>query len=31
MLNQSEGLEFNSKGYLINFDAWNKKYYKSFS
>lgn len=21
---QKEGLEFNSKGYLINFDAWNR-------
>ena len=26
MLNQSTGLEFNSKGYLINFDAWNKDF-----
>ena len=24
MLNQSANLEFNSKGYLVNFDAWNK-------
>ena len=26
MLNQSANLEFNSKGYLINFDAWNKDF-----
>ena len=26
MLNQSAGLEFNSKGYLIDFDAWNKDF-----
>jgi len=26
MLNQSKGLELNSKGYLINFDAWNKDF-----
>ncbi len=24
MLEQSTGLEFNSKGYLVNFDAWDK-------
>jgi TusE/DsrC/DsvC family sulfur relay protein len=24
MLNQSTDLEFNSKGYLVNFDAWNR-------
>ena len=24
MLNQSTELEFNSKGYLFNFDAWNR-------
>jgi tRNA 2-thiouridine synthesizing protein E len=24
MLNQSAGVEFNSKGYLVNFDAWSK-------
>jgi TusE/DsrC/DsvC family sulfur relay protein len=24
MLNQSRDLEFNSKGYLVNFDAWNR-------
>ena len=26
MLNQDAGLEFNSKGYLIDFDAWNKDF-----
>ena len=26
MLNQSLGLELNSKGYLINFDAWNEDF-----
>ena len=26
MLNQSTDLEFNSKGYLVNFDAWNKDF-----
>ena len=26
MLHQSTGLEFNSKGYLVNFDAWNKDF-----
>ena len=23
MLNQTSGLEFNSEGYMVNFDAWN--------
>jgi TusE/DsrC/DsvC family sulfur relay protein len=26
MLNQIAGLEINSEGYLINFDAWNKDF-----
>ena len=26
MLNQSTGLELNSRGYLINFDAWDKDF-----
>ena len=26
MLNQSTGLEFNSKGYLLDFTAWNKEF-----
>ena len=26
MLNQSASLELNSKGYLVNFDAWNKDF-----
>jgi len=26
MLNQGRGLELNSKGYLANFDAWNKNF-----
>ncbi|NOQ79432.1 MAG: TusE/DsrC/DsvC family sulfur relay protein [Gammaproteobacteria bacterium] len=26
MSNQNKGLELNSKGYLINFDAWNKDF-----
>jgi len=26
MLNQSTGLEFNSKGYLIDFDAWSRDF-----
>ena len=26
MLNQNKGLELNSKGYLINFDAWSKDF-----
>ena len=26
MLDQSTGLEFNSKGYLVNFDAWSKDF-----
>lgn len=26
MLDQSTGLEFNSKGYLVNFDAWSKEF-----
>ena len=26
MLNQSIGLELNSKGYLVNFDAWNEDF-----
>ena len=26
MINQSAGLEFNSKGYLVNFAAWNKEF-----
>ena len=26
MLHQSTGLEFNSKGYLVNFDAWNRDF-----
>jgi TusE/DsrC/DsvC family sulfur relay protein len=26
MLNQSENLELNSKGYLVNFDAWNEDF-----
>ena len=26
MLNQSTNLRFNSKGYLVNFDAWNRDF-----
>ena len=26
MLNQNVSLEFNSKGYLVNFDAWNEDF-----
>ena len=26
MLDQSSSLEFNSKGYLVNFDAWSKDF-----
>ena len=26
MLNQSKNLEFNSKGYLVNFDAWDEDF-----
>lgn len=26
MLNQNTGLELNTKGYLINFDAWDKNF-----
>ncbi|MCK4833351.1 MAG: TusE/DsrC/DsvC family sulfur relay protein [Gammaproteobacteria bacterium] len=26
MLNQSAGLELNSKGYLVNFDAWSRDF-----
>ena len=26
MLNQSTGVEFNSTGYLVNFDAWSKEF-----
>lgn len=26
MLNQSQGLDLNDKGYLINFEAWNKDF-----
>lgn len=26
MLNQNEGIELNSKGYLVNFDTWNKEF-----
>lgn len=26
MLNQNAGLELNSKGYLVNFDAWNQDF-----
>ena len=26
MINQTAGLEFNSKGYLLNFEAWNREF-----
>ena len=31
MLDQNSGLELNSDGYLVNFDAWNKEFAKELA